>query len=248
MKEKDLKKMREWTYKEAYDFFMKHEMATSPEAVTYIYKIAKKCQVQDIRNGSGIPQEIFQGNCFVLLDGESCSGKTTISNELKRRFPDTVEIVDIDILCLDWIKSKTEACQSSLDKLKILYNFENLTDRFIKDNLEDIVKEKSKNNKTVILLGCFIDLVFRAFVGTIFGKYFSKTVFLTLHESWDELNKNLEKRDKMFNEESKTNSTLQKINTKQQFDFLEKVINENPHYLGVGADCSFVINHGTKLY
>ena len=245
-----LEEMRNWNYGEAWEYFMENNNYASEEAMQY-RNIAKKCRVSDIRSRkdeTNISEEIYKGGWLILIDGESCSGKTTISEGIKSKYPDTVSILDIDIVCFEWIDEKIQKLTSENEKKKFLISAREMSDEYLKMEFENLVKKESDNGKkTVIIVGCFLETVFRAIIGTVLGKYFKKVAFFTVHENLHRLEKYFQTREKEFGNGNA--SITQFAETMEQYNFLEHVVKKGYlHQLGIGCDISFLIDGHTKLY
>lgn len=250
-----LEEMRNWNYGEAWEYFMESNNYASEEAIQYFRNIAKKCRVSDIRSRKSetkIPEEMYRGGWLILIDGESCSGKTTIAEGIKSKYPDTVSILDIDIVCFEWIDEKIQKLTSENEKKKFLISAREMSDEYLKMEFENLVKKESDNGKkTVIIVGCFLETVFRAIIGTVLGKHFEKVAFFTVHEKLHRLEKYFQKREKEFGnyDVGSMVSITQFAETMRQYNFLEQVVTkEHLHQLGIGCDISFIIDGHTKLY
>jgi uridine kinase len=240
-----LKKMKRMSYKEAWEFFIKNLRMGSKEANDYFEYIAKFVPVCDIRGKYGIPEEIYRENTLILIDGASCCGKSTMASKIAERFPESVEVVDIDYLAKDWIEAELEKINDINEKFAFALQANALSDVYLTDNLEKIVSDKAKEGKTVILVGCFLEYIYRALIGTTLGKYFKKVVFFTVYES-DEM---MQKYDRARNNDT-TKPALRVFNWKNDryYNFLKQVMEVEPFCLGYGADLSFIIDGRTKLY
>ena len=246
---KKIAELKEMNYKEAYNFFIKESRDGTREAVEYIYKVAKKCHPQDIRGGS-VPKEIYQGGWLILIDGETCSGKTRIANEIKARYPDTVEVVDIDAICLDFIRKEMATFEdNSEEQINFLKNVFEYVDKFVSTNLEAIVAQKSAGgSKSVIVPNVYLDTLSRVVTATTLGKHFEKSTFLTVHESWETLISFFEKRKNLYPKADEGVIALQVSEAKRQYDAMEEVLAGTKYYLGFGTDLSFIVNKETDLY
>ena len=65
-------------------------------------------------------------------------------------------------------------------------------------NLENIIANRARDGKTVVLVGCFLETIYRAFLGTIFGKYFENVAIFTIYEEITTLKKYQESREEDF--------------------------------------------------
>ena len=241
-----LKEMQEWNYAEASDYFYINKNSRSNEANAYMNFIAKRSEVRDIRGKSGVPEEAYHESWLIVIDGASCSGKTTTAKEIKNQFPDTTEIADIDEICLLWMKEKQKEYRNRIELLKFYQNYDNLSTIYLKDNLESIVERASNGGKkSVIVVGTFLEMIFRGYMGTTLGKHFKKVMYLTMHEPLEKIRKNNQKRDKEFH--LKTTPELW-MGICGQYAYIEKVLSVCPSGFGIGADVSLIINSETKLY
>lgn len=243
-----LKRMKKMSYAEAWEFFMKEERMGSREASDYLMYISHKSPVYDMRGISGIPEEIYKGGWLILLDGVSCSGKSTTAKKLAEKFPDTLEVVDIDYLLEDWLYQETAKISNKEEMVKFLRKYEKLTDEYLKLNLENIIASRAEDGKTIILAGCFLEFIYRALVGNTLGKYFEGVVFFTIYEEMNILSEYQKKREADFKNPGGEIPLGQIEETSRQFKFLEQVLKLQPSALGLGADISFLINSKTKLY
>ena len=51
-----------------------------------------------MRGKSITSDEIYKGGWLIVLDGASCSGKSTMAKKIAEKFPETVEVIDVDYL------------------------------------------------------------------------------------------------------------------------------------------------------
>lgn len=243
----NLKKMKKMNYAEAWEFFMENERMGSPEAMDYIKYIARKTCIYDMRGKKITSDEIYKGGWLIVLDGVSCSGKSTMAKKIAEKFPETVEVIDIDYLFYGSIYR--EAVKFTKEEWMTFWDdVEKHGNEYLKLNLENIVSNRAQEGKTIILVGCFLETIYRAFIGTILGKYFKNVAFFTIYEEMGTLKKYQENRESDFNNPG-GKLLMEQINeTSKQLSFLKQVIAEQPIMLGCGADLSILINHNTKLY
>lgn len=242
----NLQEMQRWNYAEASDYFYINKNSQSDEAKAYMCCIAKKGEVRDIREKTGVPREAYDGGWLIVIDGVSCSGKTTTAKKIKSQFPNTIEVIDIDEVCLHWIKRKKMECKSIIELMKINQNYDELTTMYLKDNLESIVERASSGGKkTVIVVGTFLEMIFRGYMGTTLGKHFKKVMFLTMHETIEKIRENNQKRDMDFDLRTSPELWMRMC---EQYEYIEKVLSLCPIGFGLGSDLSFIVNHNTKLY
>lgn len=242
----DLREMKELNFHEAYEYFMEQENYTSRSADLYMRYISKKCDVKDLRGVPGIPQNIYKGGWLIVVDGETCAGKSTISKKIKEKYPGTVEIVNVDLLTGEWFEKQIEGLDFS-EKMMYFQKMEEHRREFLSNKLESIIEETAKDGKTVVLDGCFLEFVFRAFLGTTMNRYFRKVAFMTVHEAWEELQAHCDKREKKLGS-LKEIAYEQAIESRRQFTYVDKSLLQNRELFGYGADMSFIVNSRTKLF
>lgn len=242
-----LRKMKKLNYSEAWEYFMENKKMGSHEAMDYIKYIARKTVVYDMRGQKITSDEIYKGGWLIVLDGVSCSGKSTMAKKIAEKFPETVEVIDVDDLFYGHIYQEAEKFTKA-EWMTFWDNVEKQGNEYLKLNLENIVSNRAEEGKTIILVGCFLETIYRAFIGTILGRYFQNVAFFTIYEEMETLTEYQEKRESDFNNPG-GKLLMEQINeTSKQLSFLKQVIDEQPVVLGCGADLSILINHDTKLY
>ena len=182
------------------------------------------------------------------MDGVSCSGKTTTAKKIAEQFPETVEIIDIDYLFGAWLQREAEKIPDKEERKFFVKKAEKQGDEYLKLNLENLVENRAKEGKTVIIVGCFLETIYRAVVGTVLGKYFEKVAIFTIYEDMATLKKYQENREADFNNPGGKVLQEQIDETSRQYSFLTQVINLQSFVLGFGADLSILIDNKTKLY
>ena len=242
-----LKRMKKMNYSEAWEYFMESKKMGSQEAMDYIKYIAQKTFVYDMRGKSITSDEIYKGGWLIVLDGASCSGKSTMAKKIAEKFPETVEVIDVDYLFYGHIYREAEKFTIE-EWMNFWKNVEKQGNEYLKLNLENLISNRAQEGKTVILVGCFLETIYRAFIGTILGKYFENVAFFTIYEEIETLKKYQENREADFNNPGGKILMEQIEETSKQLSFLKQVIAEQPVVLGCGADLSILINHDTKLY
>ena len=120
-------------------------------------------------------REIYS-RTFILIDGGSLQGKNTLANRIAKQT--NAIVLDIDLLCRDWVDERLKKVQSQDEYMKIMLSLGKLTNKFIQDELENIVCQKSKLGRPVILVGRYLELLYRAIIARTLGKYFEKTMSL----------------------------------------------------------------------
>lgn len=243
-----LKRMKKMNYAEAWEFFIKEERMGSPEAIDYLKYISRKSLVYDARGEAITFRELYKGGWLIILDGVTCSGKSTTAKKIAEEFPETVEIIDVDYLFGAWLQREAEKINNKEAQKDFLRKAEKQGDEYLKLNLENLVANRAKEGKTVIIVGCFLETIYRAFLGTIFGRYFDGVAIFTVYEEFEILEKYMKSREKDFDNPSGKVLMEQVDETVRQFSFLKQVVNFQQFALGFGADISFIINRKTKLY
>lgn len=77
-----LKRMKKMNYAEAWEFFMKEKRMGSLEATDYLKYISRKSFVYDMRGKEITFDELYKGGWLIILDGVSCSGKSTTAKKI----------------------------------------------------------------------------------------------------------------------------------------------------------------------
>lgn len=240
----DYQELRELNYAEAYKCFIEEQEEHFIEMCFFSELIVHRCEVEDLRNTDiEIPREIFEGGWLILIDGASCSGKTTLAKKLGAKYPESINVVDVDLVCMEWIKRQIEKSPSLERKINILRHQDKLTDQFLLENFEEMVKGASIEGKTTIVVGCFMDIIYRALAGFTLGKYYKRTAFVTIQEGWSDMKYNMKQRELQF---EGMGSESQIRQTEEQYVFFENVLNNEPNLLGIGADRSFIVNKKVK--
>ena len=81
-----LKRMKKMNYAEAWEFFMKEKRMGSLEATDYLKYISRKSFVYDMRGKEITFDELYKGGWLIILDGVSCSGKSTTAKKIADYF------------------------------------------------------------------------------------------------------------------------------------------------------------------
>lgn len=230
-----LLEMEKWNYKTAWEFFTREAFQKYiPETEIYIRSLPLS-ETFDLRRNyqaRSIIMNSINKNSLILIDGPSASGKTTFAKRLAKKT--NAIIVDIDLLCIDWLNKQ--------DKKNIyaLIDFDRLTDQYLLDELENIIKEKSRYNRPVILVGFYMEIIYRSIIARTLGKYFQKMISIVCcEESFEKVVKMIESRNQKF----RTNLPNEKKNTLDQYNFVKEFVDSNSRiFLGVGMDMSFIVD------
>ena len=115
----DLTEMIKWNYKETKNFFDTRAIGTDiPETKIYIDSLIGSSQTVDIRSKNEhheLTQELTSTQCFIIIDGPSNSGKSTFARRLANAI--NAEIVDIDLLCYDYLQNRINQCKNYMEVL-----------------------------------------------------------------------------------------------------------------------------------
>lgn len=212
--------------------------ATDDEKLEYFKKVPHNPLI-DCRGEfvlGKIIDELIEEKSFIFIDGVSGTGKTTLAYRFKEKYGAKVEVLDIDALSLDYMETNAKN-MSQLEYLMFLSNYETKFDNYISENLERIVLEKACNGeKAVILVGSYLFVIARTVISYTLGvKHFPHSISITLHESLDTILKRLEERDEMVQTEK----------VKAEYAIINQILSENPNFLGIGTEYSFLANSQT---
>ena len=219
------------------------ESASGTEKLEFIRR-SKICQVKDLRNLAIPSKEIYMGDFLLIIDGETCSGKSTIARKIEDSFPCTTRVLDVDEFAISWLRKQLQACKSSEEEKTLLKGLKEEMKNYVEENLEQRVLELKGEKRTVILVDCFVKILDRAIVAKAIGQYFDNVVCFTVHEDAFTLSKNIAKRHQsqlghLLEEQVKA--------AQNQHNYFQNIISEEIKLLGVGFDDSFIINNKTRL-
>lgn len=235
-----LEEMTKWDYKTAWEYFTKNALGKYiPETKIYIESLPM-VQTIDLRRNKrakSIISQCITSHTFVLIDGGSANGKTTFANRLAKQF--NAEIIDIDMICKECMDKLLASTRNDMEISYIFQKFDELTDQYIFDNLERIVQEKSQLGKPVILVGCYLEIIYRSIIARTLGKYFEKIVSLfCCEETFEQV-----ERFVLNREDDKILYNRERAICMQQYNFATMLVQkQNIRVLGIGMSSSFVIN------
>lgn len=227
--------MNSWSYKKAWLFFSKNDYKKDiPEAREYLYDLPF-CLTEDLRCDEHAREKIlaaFQRKSLVLIDGASLNGKSTLAQRLSK--VSNVSVVDIDIICQDWIEKQLANCSNSFSRIAFFFNIEALTDEYIYNNLERIIKEKSGKG-SVVLVGSYMQLITRAIISKTLGKYFDQVVSIyCCAKTFDEVKVMKRKREQQFGYAATDEQVL------EEYNYAKQLLENNGIVLGLGMNYSFI--------
>lgn len=233
-----IEEMKNWDYKTAWKFFTDNAVQCYiPETELYVRSLGN-CQTEDLRTDKQAYKKIMNillnQKTLILIDGSSMNGKTTFANRLVKKIKGN--IIDIDLICKDWIDKQISQINNPFQRFSFISRLDQLTDLYILESLENMIKEKSKKGN-VILVGCYMEPVYRSIIARTLGKYFKQVVSIYFcAKTFDDIKKLKSKRDKEFgfSAESEENVLKQHEYSKRLVDFEQGVM------LGFGMDKSFI--------
>ncbi len=236
-----LKTMIGWNYKEAWNFFTQNAYQQYiPEAELYV-KSLDVSPTLDLRNNPQAHSLIMNSinpRSFILIDGASANGKTTLAERIAKQTNGI--IVDIDLLCKDWMEEQMQTVKTRVEMFELITNMDELTDQYLLDELENIIYKKSKLGRPVILVGMYLELIYRAIISRTLGKYFERVISLVCCE------KSFRKVENFINERNKKFSSdlpFEKEKCLQQYRYAKQFIERaNGFFLGVGMTSSFIVD------
>lgn len=237
-----IEEMVNWDYSKAWKFFTENAFGRLiPETVLYLRSLSL-CQTEDVRGCSDAYEKILNSlkkHTLVLIDGSSLNGKTTFAKRLAKQANATV--IDIDLLCKDWIEAEITKITNPVQKHSFMMNLDRLTDVYILENLERIIKKKSKKG-SVILVGCYMELIYRSIIARTLGKYFHQVISIYCCAfTWKEVKNMKDKRDKEFGYSAETDDQILK-----QYNYSKRLLENNGVALGLGMTASFIADNSVS--
>lgn len=247
---KTIEEMNQWSYKQAYTFFYEtnwdetsNTINEVPEVASYLLSV-KAVQTFDLRSRPEYIETALYSrdysNTLIFIDGPSCSGKSTLAERIANRID--AEIVDIDLICLEWFNKKLELEKNPFKRNLIIDDMKTLTDEYLLNNIEEIIIQKSKMNKPVILVGMYLSLLFRTIVVKTLGRYFNDvTSIFCFEESFGIVKKLIDSRNKDFKQEIVDNMIYNSIY--EDYLYAKMIVEEkNGLLLGAGMNLSFIVD------
>lgn len=235
--------MMNWNYAKAWKFFTENAFGRMiPETELYLRSLTP-CLAEDIRGHSEAREKILtalsKGKTLILIDGASMNGKTTLSKRLAKMTG--ASVVDIDLLCKDWIEKEHAKIANPIQQFAFMMNMDRLTDVYILENLERIVREKAKKG-SVILVGCYMEVIYRAIIAKTLGKYFQQTVSIyCCARSFKEVKAMKTSREKEFGYSAETDEQV--LN---QYNYSKRLLAGEGVMLGFGMASSFIADNSVS--
>ena len=173
---------------------------------------------------------------LIFVDGASLNGKTTFATRLAKQIDGI--IVDIDLVCVEWLNSQLQRCKTRQQIMQVLVCSNKATDEYLLNNLENLISNYSKEGKPVILVGYYVEVIYRGIVARTLGKYFENIVSLFCCElNFHKVEQFMKIRESEFLTKARREDIL------AQYLLAQKRINlEGGRLLGFGMDHSFVVN------
>lgn len=237
---KQLEEMLNWSYKEAYAFFTENAYGrVIPESKEYVTSLNSSSTI-DLRKNSNARELILNSinhRTFILVDGGSLNGKSTIANRIAKHVNGIV--LDIDLLCKDWLEEQLKSAKTPIECFFIIQNYNKLTDDFLLNELENIVCQKSALERPIFLVGQYLEVIYRSVIARTLGKYFERTVSLLCCEnSFKIVEQHIAKRNKEFS----TNLSDIRQMCLEKYKTALLLIRDYRCFLGMGMDTSFIVN------
>lgn len=235
--------MMNWNYAKAWKFFTANALGRMiPETELYLRSLTS-CLAEDIRGDSEARKKILSAlnkeKTLILIDGASMNGKTTLSKRLAKTIG--ASVVDIDLLCKDWIEKEQAKITNPFQQFTLMMNMERLTDVYILENLERIVREKAKKG-SVILVGCYMEVIYRAIIARTLGKYFQQTVSIyCCSRSFKDVKAMKTNREKEFGYSVETDEEVM-----EQYNYSKRLLDDKGVMLGFGMAASFVSDNSVS--
>ena len=168
---------------------------------------------------------------MILIDGSSLNGKTTFSERLAQSIG--AQVVDIDIICKNWIDNQMKN-KNDIERYLFALKTDELTDLYILKNLEDIIKKKSNNS--VILLGMYMEVIYRSIIVNTLGKYFNQVVSIYFcSKTFKEVEMMLKMRQKEYGF-----IPNEKDIVFHEYNYSKRLLMSDGLMLSIGMDASFI--------
>lgn len=231
-----MEEMNNWNYAKTWKFFSENAFNRFiPETEQYIRSL-KVCVTEDLREEKDAKLKILNAlkkKTLILIDGSSLNGKTTFANRLSKHIQ--ANIVDIDLICKDWIEEHLEKTTNLIERFYLLGNVDKLTDVYILENLEKIIKEKSKNGN-VILVGSYMEIIYRCIIAKTIGQYFEQVVSIyCCAKSFKDVMMMKKKRDEEFGVYKEIDDEI--LNA---YNYSKRLLQDGGILLGFGMTASFI--------
>lgn len=240
-----LEEMSRWNYAKAWRFFTENAFNRCiPETQIYLASTTL-CQTQDLRvtpykeRARETILEALQKKTLVLIDGATLNGKSTLAERLSSHI--SASVVDIDLICAAWVEKQLAQFTNPVQRMSFIMNINRLTDDYIFSNLERIVQEDSKKG-SVILVGCYMEVIYRGIISKTLGKYFDQVVSIyCVAKTFSEVKRMKQKRDREFAVSAITDEQV--LN---QYNYSKRLLEDNGIMLGIGMNHSFITDNSVS--
>lgn len=240
-----LEEMSKWNYAKAWKFFTENAFnCCIPETQTYLASTTL-CRTQDLRftpyneRARETILESLQKKTLVLIDGATLNGKSTLSERISSHIKGN--IVDIDLICAAWVEEQLSQFVNPVWRMSFIMNINRLTDDYILSNLEKIVQEKSRKG-TVILVGSYMEVIYRGIISKTLGKYFDQVVSIyCVAKTFSEVKRMKQKRDREF-----AISAITDEQVLNQYNYSKRLLKDNGIMLGIGMNHSFITDNSVS--
>lgn len=229
-----IKQMNKWDYSTAWQFFTNNAVNRYiPETELYLRSL-KITKTIDLRYDKGAREKILESlkpRTLILIDGASINGKSTFAGRLARNIG--AEVVDIDIICKEWMDEQLKN-KNCYEKKLFMLKADQLTDVYVLENLEKIIRKKSNN--TVILVGSYLEVIYRSIISKTLGKYFEQVISIyCCSKGFKDLKMMLEKRESQMGEYGEMRQRIF-----SEYDYSKRLLKNDGIVLGIGMDASFI--------
>lgn len=221
------KMLNEMSYETAWRFFSNE--SENGQIINLYLSSFKSCVTEDLRGGKNTFKRIIDSisgkKSLMLIDGASCTGKSTLASKISKTIDAT--IIDIDTIYTQWFISHLHNVSIDLD----------MGDEYILKNLQKII-ERASNKGSVILVGKYLNIVHRSIISKTLGQYFEQVVsILMIPKDITELTILVESRNKQ------TKLTDESINNiVWEYAYSVRMLKDLRNYIGIGMTVSFVVN------
>ena len=233
------KNITKLNYKEAWEYFSKNTVNQPIEEATKYLATLRRALTADVRKEEQAKEKILRTmtpRTLIFVDGASLNGKTTFATRLAKQIDGI--LVDIDLVCVEWLNSQLQRCKTRQQIMQVLVCSNKATDEYLLNNLENLISNYSKEGKPVILVGYYVEVIYRGVVARTLGKYFENIVSLFCCElNFHKVEQFMKIRESEFLTKARREDIL------AQYLLAQKRINlEGGRLLGFGMDHSFVVN------
>lgn len=231
----NIEEMNKWNYYKAWEFFTNNAFNRYiPETELYVrsLKFGKTIDLRDDKDARKKILESIKPKTLILFDGGTLNGKTTFAERLARNIG--AQVVDIDIICKKWLDQKIEKL-NDFERYLFALKVDELTSIYILKNLENIIKAKSNNS--VILVGSYMEVIYRSIIVKTLGKYFSQAVSIyCCSKTFKEVEMMLRMREKDYG----VVIPDMKAKALEEYNYSKRLLASDGLMLSLGMEASFI--------